>query len=184
MAGLDVSAGGGGRAALLLDRDGVLNVDEGYCYDPSRLLWVTGARQAVKTANDAAVLVLVVTNQSGIGRGYYTEAQMHAFHAAMQAGLAEVGAHIDAFYFCPFQEDAVEARYRIANHPDRKPNPGMLLSAMADWNVDPARAVMIGDKPSDMLAAERAGVEGALFSGGDLLAFVRPLLARLAPEAQ
>ncbi|MFV3037533.1 HAD-IIIA family hydrolase, partial [Klebsiella pneumoniae] len=87
-------------------RDGVLNVDEGYSYDPARLAWIPGARAAVKAANDAGVLVLVVTNQSGIGRGYYTEAQMHAFHAAMEAGLAEVGARIDAFYFCPFHEDA------------------------------------------------------------------------------
>ena len=170
------------RAALLLDRDGVLNVDEGYSYDPQTLVWIDGAPEAVKAANEAGVLVIVATNQSGIGRGYYTEAQMHAFHVALEAGLAEAGAHIDALYFCPFHEDAVEDRYRVANHPDRKPNPGMLLKAMSDWGIDPSRAVMIGDKASDMEAARRAGVEGVMFAGGALSAVVGPLLERLKPQ--
>ncbi len=171
--------GGAGQAALLFDRDGVLNVDHGYAYDPGTLGWVEGAREAVKATNAAGVLALVVTNQSGIGRGYYTEAQMHVFHAAMQADLARIGAHIDAFYYCPFHEDAEDEALRIADHPDRKPNPGMLLRAMADHGVDPARAVMIGDKPSDMLAAERAGVRGVLFAGGDLSALVGRLLFQM-----
>jgi len=166
------------RSAILFDRDGVLNVDEGYAYDPAGLTWVTGAREAVRAVNEAGVLALVVTNQSGIGRGYYTESQMHAFHAAMSASLAEIGARIDAFYFSPFHEDAVEDRYRRADHPDRKPNPGMLLRAMAEHGVDPRRAAMIGDKPSDMEAAARAGVRSALFAGGDL----RPVVARLLAE--
>lgn len=170
------------RAALLLDRDGVLNLDEGYSYEPARLFWIEGAREAVKAANDAGVLVLVVTNQSGIGRGYYSEAQMHAFHAAMQARLAEVGARIDAFYFCPFHEDAEEERYRVADHPDRKPNPGMLLRAMAEHGVEPMRALMIGDKQSDVEAAERAGVRGVRFDGGDLRDIVLPLIGKLMGE--
>ena len=168
----------GSRAAILFDRDGVLNVDQGYAYDPAALEWIEGAREAVKAANDAGVLALVITNQSGIGRGYYTEAQMHAFHAAMQAELDQVGARIDAFYFAPHHEDAVEAHYRVADHPDRKPNPGMLLRAMADHDVDPARAVMIGDKPSDIQAAERAGIKGVRFEGGSL----SDLIARLMPR--
>ncbi len=173
------AAHGSGRAAILFDRDGVLNVDEGYTYDPARLAWIEGAREAVRMANDAAVLALVVTNQSGIGRGYYSESQMHAFHAAMVDSLAEAGARIDAFYFSPFHEDAAEARYRQADHPDRKPNPGMLLRAMADHGVDPARAAMIGDKRSDMEAAARAGVKGVLFTGGDLRPVVADLLAHV-----
>jgi D-glycero-D-manno-heptose 1,7-bisphosphate phosphatase len=167
---------GGGRAAILFDRDGVLNVDEGYSYDRERLVWVEGAREAVKAANDAGVLALVVTNQSGIGRGYYTEAQMHDFHAAISAGLAEVGARIDAFYFCPYHEDAADPALRVADHPDRKPNPGMLLRAMTEHGVDPARAVMIGDKLSDMQAAGRAGIKGVLFEGGDLRSVVDDVL--------
>jgi len=177
MEGLDVTAGG--RAAILFDRDGVLNVDEGYSFDPAKLVWVEGARQAVKSTNDAGVLALVVTNQSGIGRGYYTEVQMHAFHDALQTGLADIGAHIDAFYYAPHHEDAAEARYRHPDHPDRKPNPGMLLRAMAEHGVDPGRAVMIGDKVSDMRAAERAGVRGVNFKGGDLKPLVDSVLAEI-----
>lgn len=181
---MDVSGGAAnGRAAILFDRDGVLNVDEGYSYDPAKLRWIEGAREAVQAVNEAGVLAIVITNQSGIGRGYYTEAQMHAFHAAMQADLDKVGAHIDAFYFAPHHEDAQEPRYRVADHPDRKPNPGMLLLAMAEHRIDPARAVMIGDKPTDMQAAERAGVEGVPFTGGDLLAVVQQALARLKVTA-
>jgi D-glycero-D-manno-heptose 1,7-bisphosphate phosphatase len=168
-----------GRAAILFDRDGVLNVDEGYAFDPAGLTWIEGAREAVRAVNEAGVLALVVTNQSGIGRGYYTEAQMHAYHAAMSASLADIGGWIDAFYFCPFHEDAMQARYRRADHPDRKPNPGMLLRAMADHRVDPRHAVMIGDKPSDMEAAVRAGVRGVLFMDGDLCAVVAKLLSEI-----
>ncbi len=173
-----MSEAGPGRAAILFDRDGVLNVDEGYAYDPARLRWIGGAREAVKAANEAGVLAIVVTNQSGIGRGYYTEAQMHAFHAAMQADLAQLGARIDALYFAPHHEDAAEPRYRVADHPDRKPNPGMLLRAMNEHGIDPARTVMIGDKPSDMEAARRAGVRGVLFKGGDLLSIVETLITQ------
>jgi len=170
---------GHGRSAILFDRDGVLNVDEGYVYDPKRLVWVKGAREAVSEVNRAGALAIVVTNQSGIGRGFYSELQMQAFHAAMAADLGAIGARIDAFYFCPFHEDAVETRYRHSDHPDRKPNPGMLLRAMADHGVDPAAAAMIGDKASDMEAAERAGVRGVRFDGGDLLPVVRSVLAEL-----
>ena len=178
-----MSEAGPGRAAILFDRDGVLNVDEGYAYDPARLRWIEGAREAVKAANEAGVLAIVVTNQSGIGRGYYTEAQMHAFHAAMQADLAQLGARIDALYFAPHHEDAAEPRYRVADHPDRKPNPGMLLRAMNEHGIDPARTVMIGDKPSDMEAAQRAGVRGVLFKGGDLLSIVETLITPLQVTA-
>jgi D-glycero-D-manno-heptose 1,7-bisphosphate phosphatase len=180
---LDVSGAAPGRAAILFDRDGVLNVDEGYAYDPARLRWIEGAREAVKAANDAGALAIVVTNQSGIGRGYYTEAQMHAFHVAMQAELAQLGARIDAFYFAPHHEDAAAQRYRVADHPDRKPNPGMLLRAMNEHGIEPARTVMIGDKPSDMEAAERAGVRGVLFKGGDLLPIVKTLITQLEVTA-
>jgi D-glycero-D-manno-heptose 1,7-bisphosphate phosphatase len=104
---------------------------------------------------------------------------MEAFHAEMLRQLAAVGARIDAIYFAPHHEDAAEDRYRVADHPDRKPNPGMLLRALADFAVAPADAVMIGDKPSDMEAARRAGVKGVVFGGGDLEALVAAELAAL-----
>ncbi len=163
---------------VIFDRDGVLNVDHGYAFKPEALEWVPGARAAVRRVNDAGALAVIATNQSGIGRGYYTEADMRAFHAEMLRQLGVEGAHIDAIYFAPHHEDAAEDRYRAADHPDRKPNPGMLLRALADFGVAPADAVMIGDKPSDMEAARRAGVRGVRFESGDLEALVAAELAR------
>ncbi len=164
---------------VIFDRDGVLNVDHGYAYDPAKLEWVPGAKAAVKRVNDAGAVAVIATNQSGIGRGYYTEADMQAFHVEMLAQLGAAGARIDGIYFAPHHEDAAEDRYRVADHPDRKPNPGMLLRALADFAVAPADAVMIGDKPSDMEAARRAGVRGVLYTGGDLEPLVAAELARL-----
>jgi D-glycero-D-manno-heptose 1,7-bisphosphate phosphatase len=129
--------------------------------------------------NRAGAVAVITTNQSGIGRGYYTEDQMNAFHAEMLRQLAAEGGRIDRIYFAPHHEDAPEARYRVANHPDRKPNPGMLLKALADFAVAPSDAIMIGDKESDMEAARRAGVAGFLYRDGDLDAFVAGRLAAL-----
>lgn len=164
--------------AVIFDRDGVLNEDYGYAYEPDKLVWIPGARAAIRRVNEAGGLVLVATNQSGIGRGYYSEDQMHGFHAEMRRQLALEGGRIDAIYFCPFHEDAVEARYRQADHPDRKPNPGMLLRGLSEHGVAPDRALMIGDKPADMQAAKAAGVDGYLFKGGDLDGFLIEAAAR------
>ena len=161
--------------AVFLDRDGVLNIDHGYVADPNRLEWIDGAREAVAALTRAGLMVMVVTNQSGIGRGYFTEDAMHAFHAAMQAQLAPLGGRIDAFYFAPHHEDAIEA-YRVIDHPDRKPNPGMLLRAIAEHDLDPTQSFIIGDQTRDLQAGERAGVQGYRFEGGDLDAFVRDVV--------
>jgi D-glycero-D-manno-heptose 1,7-bisphosphate phosphatase len=120
--------------------------------------------------------VVVVTNQSGIGRGYYDEASMESVHDALRAHLATAGARIDAIYACPFHPEAILERFRHPDHPDRKPNPGLLLRAMADFAIDRKRSFMIGDKDSDMEAARRAGVTGHMFKGGDLDAFVQDML--------
>ncbi len=124
----------------------MLNVDTGYTHRPEDLRWMPGAREAVLKLNCAGYYVFVVTNQAGVARGYYGEEQVQAFHAHMQDELAEIGAHIDAFYYCPFHEDAAIDAYRAVDHPDRKPNPGMILRAMREWKIDPARSFLIGDK--------------------------------------
>ncbi len=164
------------RAAVIFDRDGVLNIDHGYVGDVSRLTWMPGARRAVRRLNRAGVLAIVATNQSGVARGYFDEAAVHRLHDAMQVDLRQHGGRIDAFYVCPFLPDAPVAAYSHPDHPDRKPNPGMILRAIADWSIDPARCVMIGDKSSDLAAAQRAGIKGALFAGGDLDVFIRTLM--------
>jgi D-glycero-D-manno-heptose 1,7-bisphosphate phosphatase len=167
--------------AVFLDRDGVLNVDHGYVYDPARLEWIPGAREAVAAMTAAGLKVLVVTNQSGIGRGYFDETALGRFHAAMQDQLAELGGRIDAFYHCPFHETAVIEAYRVADHPDRKPNPGMVLRGLTDWNLTPEEAVIIGDRHIDVEAGNRAGLLGYLFKGGNLRTFVGQALGERVP---
>jgi len=161
--------------AVIFDRDGVLNVDHGHVGEVARLEWIAGARAAIRRLNDAGVLAIVATNQSGVARGYYDLAAVDRVHQAMQADLAAQGARIDAFYVCPFHADAVVEAFRHPDHPDRKPNPGMILRALRDGSVVPERAFVIGDKPSDIEAARRAGVAAALYTEGDLERFLADL---------
>ena len=170
---------GGGRKALFLDRDGVLNVDRGYVGSLDRFEWVDGALDALRYAAQAGWLVFVVTNQSGVARGFYTEDAVRDLLRWMTDEVRAAGGRIDDTRFCPYHPDAAVAAYRQA-HPWRKPLPGMLLDLLQAWNLDPGRAVMIGDQDSDMQAAAAAGVAGHLFLGGNLLAFLRPLLDGVA----
>lgn len=165
------------RPAAFLDRDGVINVDRGYVYRPEDLEFTPTAIDGIRMLNDAGLPVLVVTNQSGVARGLYTEADLAAFHAHLQQCLAARGAHIDAFYHCAYHPDGVVAEW-ARDHEDRKPGAGMLLRAMRDWSVGPAGSFLIGDKPSDMEAAARAGIRGVLVPADevDLAAVVRDLL--------
>ncbi|WP_411288535.1 D-glycero-alpha-D-manno-heptose-1,7-bisphosphate 7-phosphatase [Phenylobacterium sp.] len=160
------------RPALFLDRDGVLNEDRGYVHRWEDFRWIAGAREAVVAFNRAGWLVVVVTNQSGVGRGFYSEPEMHALHARMVEDLARAGGRIDALYHAPQHPQAAVEAYRHPDPPDRKPNPGMIVRAMADLPIDRARSVLVGDKPSDLEAAARAGVRGLLFPGGNLMNFL------------
>jgi D-glycero-D-manno-heptose 1,7-bisphosphate phosphatase len=163
------------RPAIFFDRDGVLNEDDGYVYEIAKLKWIDGAREAVKAANDAGYLVFVVTNQSGVARGFFDEQHVQALHEWMAADLAKIGARVDAFEYCPYHPDAVIERYRGAS-PRRKPAPGMITDLLARFPVDLGRSILIGDKPTDMEAAQAAGVRGILFSGGNLAQLVRSAL--------
>ena len=165
-----------GVPAVFLDRDGVLIEDCGYPHLPEHLILIPGAAEAVARLNRAGYLAVIVTNQSGVARGMFSEETMHGFNKQLVRVLGAKGAIIGATYACPFHSDGSVAQYVHPDHPDRKPNPGMLLRAIAEHNIDPGRSFMIGDKPSDMEAARRAGVSGFLFDGPDLDAFVRDLL--------
>jgi D-glycero-D-manno-heptose 1,7-bisphosphate phosphatase len=160
------------RPALFLDRDGVLNEDHGYVYRWKDFRWIPGAREAVAAFNRAGWLVIVVTNQSGVGRGFYTEDAVQALHAKMAEDLSTSGAHIDAFYYAPQHPEAPVDAYRHPDPPLRKPNPGMILQALEDWPIDREASLLVGDKPSDLEAALRAGIRGVLFEGGDLRQFL------------
>jgi D-glycero-D-manno-heptose 1,7-bisphosphate phosphatase len=164
------------RPAVVLDRDGVLNHDEGYTHRDEDLRWNQGAREAVKLLNDRGYYVLVAANQAGVARGLYDEAAIGAFHERMQEQLHDAGAHLDGFYYCPFHPDALIEAYRHPNHPDRKPNPGMIQRAFAEWPVEAERSFLIGDRDSDIQAAHAAGLRGWLYNGGDLMALVSQIL--------
>jgi len=168
-----------GRAAIFFDRDGVLNEDTGYVHRIADFRWIEGAREAVKLVNDAGLQAIVVTNQSGVARGYFSEDDVRRLHEWMARDLSAFGARIDAFYYCPYYDGATIEAYRVADHPDRKPNPGMILRAIRDFAVDPKLSLTIGDKPRDLEAGRRAGVEGRLFTGGSLATLVAQALADL-----
>ena len=158
--------------ALLLDRDGTVNVDRGWVHKPEDFSWVDGAREAIRWANDRDILVLVITNQAGIARGYYTETEFLAFTAWIEGELAACGAHIDATYYCPHHPTEGVGDYRRVCH-CRKPAPGLIERARSDWGFDPDRSVMIGDAENDMKAAAVAGIRAVRFSGGSLLDCVK-----------
>jgi D-glycero-D-manno-heptose 1,7-bisphosphate phosphatase len=160
------------RPAAFLDRDGVLNVDRGYVHQAEDWEWMPGAREAIRALNDAGFFVVVVTNQSGIARGFYGEPELAALHAFVAQDLARSGGRIDAFYHCPHgPDDACDCR---------KPLPGMLLRAIAEHDLDPRRSLLVGDRESDLQAAAAAGVQGFLYEGGDLRAFIERVLAEVS----
>ena len=158
--------------AIFFDRDGTLNVDVHYLHDPEQFVWVGGAIDAIRWANTHGYLVIVVTNQSGIARGYYDEAAVQRLHDWMNAELAKHGAHIDAFYYCPHHTEGIVPAYTKVCA-CRKPAPGMLLRAIAEYDIDPAASLLIGDGEHDVAAAANAGVKGVLYPGGNLCDCVR-----------
>ncbi len=164
------------RPALLLDRDGTINVDHGWVGAVDRWEWIPGAREAIAAATQAGWHVFVVTNQSGIARGLYDEAALATLHAAMEQAIRRAGGTVDDIRYCPFHEDGVLEQFRRASH-WRKPAPGMILDLIARWELDPARCVLVGDQPSDLAAAASAGIAGVAFDGKNLSATVALLLS-------
>ena len=142
------------KRAVFLDRDGTINVEKNYLHKIEDWEWTPRAIEAIKLINEAGYLAIVVSNQAGIARGYYTEKDVELLHRQVDAMLAVHGAHIDAYYYCPHHTDVGEIRDCVC----RKPKPGMLTQAQQDWNIDLESSFMIGDKLIDAEAAMRVGV--------------------------
>jgi len=151
----------GPRPALFLDRDGVIVEDVGYLHRPGDVRLVPGAAEVIAAANRAAVPVIAVTNQSGIGRGLYGWAEFTETEARIAADLAARGAHLNMIVACPFHADGTPP-YRHPAHPCRKPQPGMILRAGARLGLDLARSWIVGDRATDLAAGCAAGLAGGL----------------------
>lgn len=147
--------------ALFLDRDGVINVNHGYVVTPERTDFIDGIFDLCRVARERDYLTVVVTNQAGIARGYYSEQEFTTYMDWMRGEFERRGSGLDAVYFCPHHPTAGHGRY-LTICECRKPAPGMLLHALGDLNLDPEQCVMVGDKATDMEAAQRAGVSARL----------------------
>jgi D,D-heptose 1,7-bisphosphate phosphatase len=166
------------RPALFLDRDGVLNHDDGYVGSEDRLRWIDGAFDAVRLANTLGIYVFVVTNQAGVAKGHYSEEDVRALHQWMADELRRNGAAVDDWRYCPFHPDAIDLAYRQL-HPWRKPAPGMLTDLMSHWPIQRENSLLVGDQPTDLAAAEAAGIAAVRFAGGNLYDFLAPRLAAM-----
>lgn len=152
------------KRAVFLDRDGTINQEKDYLYRIADFEFVPGAPEAVRLLNEAGYLVVIVTNQSGVARGYYAEEDVETLHRHIAGELARCGARVDAWFYCP-HHPAGRGSYSLPCS-CRKPLPGMLLEAARRFDIDLAASVMIGDKRADMEAAVAAGCRPILVRSG------------------
>ncbi|MEP7206517.1 MAG: HAD family hydrolase [Casimicrobiaceae bacterium] len=145
------------RPALFLDRDGVINIDSGYVHTTDAFVFLTGIHDLCRRFQARNYRIVVVTNQAGIGRGLYSQAEFDALTAWMIERFADEGVRIDGVYACPYHPEHGRGDF-LRDSFDRKPNPGMLLKARDDLGLDLDRSVLVGDRMSDIEAALRAGV--------------------------
>lgn len=153
------------RPAVFLDRDGTINEQMGYINHISRFHLLPGVAAAIRELNDHSIPVVVVTNQSGLARGYFPEELLLAVHEKMKRQLTEYGAHVDGIYVCPHHPEAKREQYRVACD-CRKPKPGLLLQAARDMGLDLAASYVVGDRWSDLKTAAACGAAPVLVLTG------------------
>lgn len=155
----------GQRPAVFLDRDGTINVEVGYLSRPEDFRLIDGSAGAIRRLNEAGFLVVVVSNQSGVARGYFGEDAVAKVNETMTRELEKLGARLDAIYYCPHFSDGVVEQYR-RECDCRKPRPGMVRQAQKDFDLDMRRSYVVGDHRGDILLAKNVGVRSILVVTG------------------
>lgn len=153
------------RKCIFLDRDGNINVEKDYLYRVEDFEFEPGALEAIKIFKELKYLVVVVTNQSGVARGYYTEEDVQNLHRYLGEKSKEAGGSIDAFYYCPHHPEKGIGEYNKECN-CRKPGPGMFLEAQKELDVDFEKSIVVGDKMSDVKSGENLGMRGILVRTG------------------
>ncbi len=153
------------KPAVFLDRDGTINEQMGYINHSCRFQLLPGAAKAIKQLNDARIPVVVISNQSGLARGYFPEELLVAVHEKMNGLLAAEGAHVDGIYYCPHHPEAKEERFRD-NCNCRKPKPGLVYQASEELGLDPKKSFVVGDRWSDIKTAANCGAQSILVRTG------------------
>ena len=153
------------RRAVFIDRDGTISEEVGYVNHPSRYRVFPYAAEAIRRLNEANWLAILVTNQAGVARGYFTEDVIGAVHSLLGQELARGGAHLDAIYYCPHHPSVGEPPYRF-DCDCRKPRPGLIRRAADEFDIDLAASWMVGDRYGDMELARNAGTRAALVLSG------------------
>jgi D-glycero-D-manno-heptose 1,7-bisphosphate phosphatase len=169
------------RPALFLDRDGVINHDHGYVGSHDRFDWVDGALDAIRLATNHGWHVFVVSNQSGVARGLYAEADVTALMSWIADEARRHGGTIDDYRICPYHPEGSVPAYRRESD-WRKPAPGMILHLVGAWHLNLQHCVMVGDQSIDLEAAHRAHIAGHIFPGGNLATFIAPIVAASVDE--
>lgn len=152
------------KRALFLDRDGIINIDKGYVFKKEDIQFCNGIFELVKEANKSNYLVIVVTNQAGIGRGFYTEKDFLSLSDWIKEQFNNMNSNIDHIYYSPFHPVYGIGKYKLDSEL-RKPKPGMFFKAKQDYNLDLKNSIMLGDNESDLIAAHSAGIETLISFG-------------------
>ena len=158
-----------------LDRDGVINsskINNGYIGYISKFKWIKGSKKTIKYLKSKKFKIVIVTNQSGVARGYFTAKDVYKLHNYIKMELKQRGTPIDKIYFCPYHKDGIIKKYKKRSIL-RKPNIGMYLKAKKIWNIDKKNSFMIGDQATDMQFAKKAGIKGFLFNEKNLYNFIK-----------
>ena len=163
--------------AVVFDRDGTLNVDNGYTHKVSDLVWNPGAISLIRYLNDSNVLVFVATNQAGIAKDIFKEKDMHHFHAEMQKQLRKNGAHIDEFFYCPYHIDGSIPKYSIESE-NRKPKTGMLQEISVKWKIKKDNMLLIGDRDTDIKCADNFNISSIKYNGLENLLNIKDNISR------